>query len=535
MISTGEIDITSGNPIGCIYLKGNKTTEGSFRFCIDPDNGNAIIEKLIDGTWESIAELVGVESNISIFFDNFNARFFGELGLPDLQTWTIFVTGSATVDLIPDIVFGEAKDVVKINDNVADGLVIIAKALTANDWLDIEEFGASYGGVSRLDTDDGINGFFSGLQANSAENPLGTGNRRYGLYFQSDGGYLQADVLGGLTITFDGLSGRDLILFDEWFKWEIVIPINLGLGVLFVNGKETTAVPFYVNSGGLGTQVLVSSGSTGGIDRISYHDNFGVTIYKESPNKILSIENMATDKITIITPRGQRDYIIILPDDNPRGIGDGLDILANNIGGSVTLRSEDLNASQVLFNGFHLISIDITQNKEVQFTNTVESGNVYQAPTALSRDFSRLISYLPIASPYTTPSLSAGVPTKLLIPTTPKSIKDFTLDIPNLRWFLNDPTGLNRWFMVHMTTSITTSSSNHTVTLEMYKNGILESGMSIQRFISGGSDQSALTIIGSVQLNDTDYIEIYVTDSSNGTVTFSRVSIIINEMVGAVN
>ena len=71
-----NISIMYTNPLGCIYLKGDKVTEGSLRFCIDPDNGNVIIEKLI-GTWESIAELVGVESNISIFFDNFNARLLG--------------------------------------------------------------------------------------------------------------------------------------------------------------------------------------------------------------------------------------------------------------------------------------------------------------------------------------------------------------------------------------------------------------------------------------------------------------------------
>jgi len=480
-------------------------------------------------------DLTEVESSISISFANFCARFFGELGLPDLQTWTEIATGSGTVDLVPDIVFGEAKDVVKLNDNTANGLVQVFKALTAADWLDIEAFGASYGGVSRLDTDDGSEGFFSGLQANASENPLGDGNKRYGLFFNSNGGNLQVDVLGGLTFTFDGLSGRDLILFDEWFKWEIVIPDSLGIGVLFVNGKETTVVPFFINSGGLGTYVSVASGSTSGVDRISYHDDFGVTIYKESPNKTLSVETMAKNKITIITPCGQRDYTITLPDDNPRGIGDSLDLLALNKGGSVTLRSEDLNEPQILFDGFNLISIDIIKNKEVNYTNTVENGNVYRVPITPPRDFSRLNSYLPVASPYTTPTLLAGVPTKLLVPTTPKSIKDFTLDIPNLRWFLDDPTALNKWFIVHTTTSVTTSASNHNITLEMWKNGILEEGVSIERFISGGADKCVLVINGMVQLSNTDYIEVYVTDSVTGTVTFERMAITINEMVGAVD
>ena len=301
------------------------------------------------------------------------------MGLPNLQTWTETATGSETVDLVSDTVFGEVKDVVKINDNVSNGLCSINKELTADNWLEIEEFGASYGGVSRLDTDDGINGFFSGLQADNAENPLSNGHKRYGLYFNSDGGNLQAVVLGGLSITFDGLSGRDLILFDEWFKWEVVIPDNLGLGILFVNGKETAAVPFFNNSGGLGTHILVASGSTGGVDRISYHDNFGATIYKESPNKLLLVETMASDRITIITPFGKRNYIITLPDDNPRGIGNGLDVFANNVGGSITLITQDINAPHILFNGLNSILIDIDENKEIKFINTVDSGNVYRA------------------------------------------------------------------------------------------------------------------------------------------------------------
>ncbi len=324
-----------------------------------------------------------VESSISIFFDNFDARFFGELGLPDLQAWTIFVFGPATVDLVPDVVFGFTKNVVKLNDDVSDGLVKVEKVLTTDDWLNIEEFGASYGGVSRLDTDDGIS-VFSGLQANSNENPLGTGHRRYGIYFKKSGDFLNIEeVRSGYNITFDGVDDRQLILFDAWFKWEVVIPPNLAAAIVYINGIETLTINFLLNTGGLGTSALIGSGSTGGVDLISYHDNFGVTIYQESPDKLLSAENMAIDRITIIIPPGQRDYIITLPDDNPRGIGDGIDLLANNIGGSVTLASQDLNAPQVLFNGLSSILIDITKYKEIYFTNIVDNGNVYQTSGAI--------------------------------------------------------------------------------------------------------------------------------------------------------
>lgn len=487
--------------------------------------------------WDEFgAKILTIESSISIFFNHFCARFFGEKGLPNLQTWTHSTSGSATIDLVPDIVFGEQKNVVKLNDNVSNGLCSVSKTLTAADWLNIEAFGASYGGVSRLDTDNGTS-VFSGLQVNQAEHPQGVGNRRYGLYLKKDGDFLKIEEVGNVTnnLTFDGVDDRPLILFDAWIKWETVIPPNFAAAVVYINDTEVLTISLRYNAGGLGTKAVIGSGSSVGVDLISYHENFGVTIYKESLDKLLSVEEMAIKKIIIIIPSGKRDYIITLPDDNPRGIGDGLYILANNLGGTITLKSEDPNAPQALFNGLNSISIDIIKNKEIRFINTVQCGNVYQAPEVSPRDFSRLNSYLPVATPYTTPVLSAGVPTKLLIPTTSKSIKDFSLDILNLRWFLDDITAINRWFIVHMVTSITTSASNHTVTLEMYKNGSLEEGMSIQRFISGGSDQGALAITGIAQLSNTDYIEIYVTDSTGGTVTFSHVAITINEMVGAIN
>lgn len=154
--------------------------------------------------------------------------------------------------------------------------------------------------------------------------------------------------------------------------------------------------------------------------------------------------------------------------------------------------------------------------------------------SVIPQDPYRLDTYLPIATPFTTETLIGGTPTKLLVPTTQKSVKGFTLDLGNNRYFFDAPGVSNKWFEVHFTTSITTSASNHNITLAMYKNGSIEEGVSIERFISGGSDKGALGINGMVQLSDTDYIELYVTDSTGGTVTFERLAITINELVGAV-
>lgn len=147
---------------------------------------------------------------------------------------------------------------------------------------------------------------------------------------------------------------------------------------------------------------------------------------------------------------------------------------------------------------------------------------------------SRLNTYLPVASPYTTPSLSAGVPTKLLIPTTQKTISDFTLDGVNQRYFFDALGRSNVEFDVAFSTSMSSSASNHIVTIEMYKNGILEEGVGLDRFISGGADVGAVAFNGTVVLSDGDYIEVYITATGGGTVTLSRTTISINEKLGAV-
>ena len=145
-----------------------------------------------------------------------DARFFGELGLPASQGFTDLATGSTTIDLVTETVFGVSKQVVRHNDDFADGATTSEIALTAQNWTDINAFGASYGGVARLDTTDGASGFFSGLQANAAENPLATGNRRYGIQFNNNAGNLrltESDNTGN-NVTMDGTGGNQLILFD---------------------------------------------------------------------------------------------------------------------------------------------------------------------------------------------------------------------------------------------------------------------------------------------------------------------------------
>jgi len=309
-----------------------------------------------------------------------NVRFFGELALPAAQGWTDTATGSATIDLETQLVFGVSKQVIRHNDDFTNGATTSVISLTAQNWIDINNFGASYSGVSRLDTANGGSGFFSGLQANAAENPLATGNRRYGILFDSASNNLrliEADQTSN-NVIMDGTGGNPKVTFDEWFSWECVVPAGLGSAQVFINGILTTFVPtFFVNGGGLGTQVQVGSGSTGGSNRIVFHDNFGVTIYEESSSKTLASATMAADIAQVNIPEGKRDYSITLPDGNPRELGSSLRLVANNVLGNITLKTQNPSTPKVLYNGLRTHVIDVFIKEVIEGINTVDQNNVY--------------------------------------------------------------------------------------------------------------------------------------------------------------
>ncbi len=161
-------------------------------------------------------------------------------------------------------------------------------------------------------------------------------------------------------------------------KWECFIPAGLGASQFYINYVLTTfASIFIVNGGGTGTKVTLGSGSTGGVDRVTYHDNFGVTIYEESSTKTLSVQTMGADNIQVIVPEGKRDYTIILPDNNPRSLGNELNIVSGNLLGNITLTNQNLGSPQILYNELRTIVMSIVNKEIIRGINTVENNNVY--------------------------------------------------------------------------------------------------------------------------------------------------------------
>lgn len=151
---------------------------------------------------------------------------------------------------------------------------------------------------------------------------------------------------------------------------------------------------------------------------------------------------------------------------------------------------------------------------------------------------SEWISYLPIGSDYTTPSLTAATLTKVLLDTTVKFSNDFALvDIGGGDFRVQYQGSVAKDFNIRMTTSMQTGTSNTIVKLRMYKGttaspDVIEPGVGIVRKVGTGTDTGALGIEGAFTLNPLDVVAVAVESSLGGTVTFIESSIVIQEKRG---
>jgi hypothetical protein len=141
----------------------------------------------------------------------------------------------------------------------------------------------------------------------------------------------------------------------------------------------------------------------------------------------------------------------------------------------------------------------------------------------------KLVTYLPKNTPYTTPSLSAGVPTMVLIPTTVKTINAFAIVDQGGGVFVYQYQGdQESIFEVTFVTGVLASTNNTVLDLELYKNGVFEPGNSSVIKISS-ADVGNIAVSGEVTLQPLDTISIFANSSLTSTITFSRTSIQIVE------
>lgn len=151
---------------------------------------------------------------------------------------------------------------------------------------------------------------------------------------------------------------------------------------------------------------------------------------------------------------------------------------------------------------------------------------------------SEWISYLPIGADHLTPSLSAGVLTKLLIPTTVKFSNEFAIvDIGGGDMRVQYQGAVARRFAIHANTGLQTGTSNTVVKLRMYKGtvatpDVAEPGVGITRKVGTGTDTGALGFAGEFILNPLDVVAVAAESSLTSTLIFIETSIIITETRG---
>jgi hypothetical protein len=137
----------------------------------------------------------------------------------------------------------------------------------------------------------------------------------------------------------------------------------------------------------------------------------------------------------------------------------------------------------------------------------------------------KLVTYLPVESPYTSPSILAGVPTKMLLPTVVKSINNFALvDIGGGNMSYQFQGADPAIFTVLLETGVRSGTNNVSMILQVYVNGVYSLGLSTNRKIAN-LDLGNLTLLGEVSLEPLDTIAIYVETDLTSTITFSRTSI----------
>ena len=309
-----------------------------------------------------------------IFWESFAARFVGVFGTPaqNVPPWTE-VASVGEIIIVNESVFGVQRDVVKFIDDDG-GITSSELALDAQNWQDIFDFGASFGGIFRKDTVD--NGrFFAGCGVAAAENPAATGDRRYGVSALKGGDFVELDSPdSAFNVILNGLNGVPKILFDEYFEMEVVILPGFANAEVFVNGiLLPQTLEFAVNNNTL-NKVTITSGSGGATDRTFYVENYGLTIYQDSNVKVLSSIEAESFNQFIITPSGKRDYSIEFPTGFPKAIGSSISILGNNALGSITLLSPD---TQIAFDGLNPKLINVDQAGIFRFINSVTDANKY--------------------------------------------------------------------------------------------------------------------------------------------------------------
>jgi hypothetical protein len=362
---------------------------------------------------------------------------------------------------------------------------------------------------------------YSNFQANSfyysSTNPTGTTRLNWD-------GYIYATQVRGNSSTLQGVRGT-----SDSNSGVYGVSNSGSAGSFEQFGTSATSQPVLLLNRNKGGTLNV----TGNI--ISIVDN--PTTTGTVSGAVLSATIDGTEKVSLNPRAGVADTAYTIDTD---------DLLTTGVLLSVENQNNqvfEVNPTGVSINGSEVITGSNTSKYVMQNTNT----DKIQTDTLISEtdsvtifDIERAVrkilypndyaSYLPNDSLYTTPSITLNTPTKVLIPTAIKYARNWALfDKGGSDFALRYEASDSSRFHITMTTSMRTSASNVIFEVFMYKNGVIEPGVAVERKIGTGADVGAISVTGAFDVDTNDYIEIFVLVDVTTTITFSKTSIIIKE------
>jgi len=374
-----KVDNTSGNPGLALSTDGVEVVDrvknsgdiitGTLGMLAPITMNNNFIHELRepidpkDAATKDYVDTGGVKV-IAFPFDEY--RFDSSLGLPSLPingSWSV----SGPVIIAYDAII---EQMVTTLDDDDTQIANVTMALTAQNWQDLFDFGGTLSWRGRIDHNNGENGVAIYITCDLADSPvLGeTSDRRYILWAHAHTPDYTLHLVNDLAIDYDtNIPGT-----DRYTTVELRIPPGLGDGEVYINGVfGPPSVPYYATSIST-SQIILSSGSAGGFDRVTYAEHFGLIIYKSPPiGQLTPPPSVGT---RVIIPWGPRDYTIEASElITTVPIGITLDVWANNIGGKVLFDQEDGFNPRVTYDGRLEKSYEITEKTILKATQ-ISSG-----------------------------------------------------------------------------------------------------------------------------------------------------------------
>lgn len=376
-------DVRVASPVNFSLIAGANLT-----LILDDTSYTSMREAGTDFNIPNLTVKLTFDATISETFAAKDIRFNGELGVPSTDAnnnWTDDTAGgSSTITLINEIADNVLKDLV-LYTAISGGACKSSFPMTAEEWDEILFTGGNFSFDNCRIEDDGTNNIFAGSGFSIDNDPRnGAGVRsRIGITISENSTFTTIKIDGNSEIVLDGAGGLPTVLVNELMSGQIAIAPtpdggdNFGAATLFIRGIEVDIGAIVSAINDAVTDIVAVNRSSGSGSKTFTFGKFGMTVYQEPPIKLLETITMQAETIQLFTPFGIRNYIVTLPNDNPRARGAKLEINPSNIGGNIVLTNEFLADPENLYNDLKTLTLNIATQIPLIGTNIQDQANNY--------------------------------------------------------------------------------------------------------------------------------------------------------------